>query len=152
MDQVKVEVTEKREQLEEKHRTGIRRRSGGGREDRVKWEERGKRRKTRRWWRRGSITSCDLALWYLDGLPVLLKDVDPHYCFVELWIQGLDDLIVKMLLHRNKNTQKNRNVSQRNMPIAKHEGKGFSKKKKRFRHYCHVQRYNSPDWLLWKLH
>lgn len=45
---------------------------------------------------------CDLALWYLDGLSVLLKDVDPHHCFVELWIQGLDDFVVKMLLHNTK--------------------------------------------------
>lgn len=32
---------------------------------------------------------------------MLLEDVDPHHCFVELWIQGLDDLVVKMLLHKH---------------------------------------------------
>lgn len=44
----------------------------------------------------------DWALCYLDGLPVLLEDVDPHHRFVELWIQGLDDFIVQMLLHNKR--------------------------------------------------
>lgn len=44
----------------------------------------------------------DSALRYLDGLSVLLEDVDPHHRFVELGIQGLDDFIVEMLLHNVK--------------------------------------------------
>lgn len=36
--------------------------------------------------------------YYLNSLPVLFEDVHSHHCFVELWIQRLDDFIVKMLL------------------------------------------------------
>lgn len=45
------------------------------------------------------------AAWfsfYLNGLPMLLEDVHPHHSFVELWIQRLDDFIVKMLLQMEK--------------------------------------------------
>ena len=33
----------------------------------------------------------------LDGLAVLMEDVDPDNGFVELWIGGLDDLVVLVL-------------------------------------------------------
>lgn len=29
---------------------------------------------------------------------MLFEDVHPHHCFIELWIQRLDDFIVEMLL------------------------------------------------------
>lgn len=48
------------------------------------------------------------AAWfsfYLNGLPMLLKDVHPHHSFVELWIQRLDDFIVEMLLQMQKEKQ-----------------------------------------------
>ena len=35
---------------------------------------------------------------HLDGLPVLLEDVHPHHRLVEVRVQGLDDLVVEVLL------------------------------------------------------
>lgn len=35
---------------------------------------------------------------YLDGLPVLLEDVHAHHRLVELRVQGLNDLVVQVLL------------------------------------------------------
>lgn len=42
------------------------------------------------------------GLVYLNSLPVLFEDVHPHHSFVELWIQWLDDFIIKMLLQMQK--------------------------------------------------
>lgn len=39
---------------------------------------------------------------YLNGLSMLFKDIHPYHCFVKLWIQRLDDFIVKMLLQMQK--------------------------------------------------
>lgn len=43
-----------------------------------------------------------LVLVYLDRLPMLFEDVHSHHGFVELWIQRLDDFIVKVLLQMQK--------------------------------------------------
>lgn len=40
--------------------------------------------------------------FYLNCLPVLFEDVYSHHSFVEVWIQRLDDFIVKMLLQMQK--------------------------------------------------
>ena len=37
---------------------------------------------------------------------MLFEDVHPHHCFVELWIQRLDDFVVKMLLKNAKEDMK----------------------------------------------
>lgn len=50
------------------------------------------------------MEKSDWVLVYLNRLPMLFEDVHPHHSFVELWIQRLNDFIVKVLLKIQKQT------------------------------------------------
>lgn len=57
---------------------------------------------------------------YLDGLPVLLEHIHSDHCLVELWIQGLNNLIVQVFLENNifKQYEKPRSKKKYNLPSS----------------------------------